>query len=519
MDYLSRIAVIADTFWSSLSLRGAANLMCVWVVYRIGVALYNISPFHPLSHFPGPKIAAASYLYEAYYDWILVGRYGREIKLMHDKYGPIVRINPDELHCSDPYFTDEIYAGPGRVRDKWQHQLNTGGAGPVSVTGFSTVPHELHRTRKGAVARFFSRGQMLKLESEVFDCANMVVDKMLGSAGKGPFDVKEAFNCFTADIISQYAFGEPMGFVAQEGWEPNLATWAKSFFRSAYMMRHNALGRKMAQVLPMLADYLGEDVRMIMREMNVVIPGYIKAALDNPQNGRIFAELINSKILAEEEKSMYRLSGEGFNFLLAGTETTAAILTVITYYLLAQPETYKRLMKDLEGLDPTSLKWTQLEQRPYIWAVIHESLRMMPGVSHRSARIAPSEDLVYKPQDGKRQWVIPRGTPIGMTSMINHWDTGLFPNPDEFVPERWLVDGAPNYKLQKFLIAFGKGTRSCVGENLAYCEVYLMAALMAFHIIPRARLYETTVEDIAYDHDLIVAQTKKGFISVRIKIE
>jgi hypothetical protein len=61
------------------------------------IALYNISPSHPLSHFPGPKIAAASYLYEAYYDWWCVGRYGHVIKSMHDQYGPIVRLvaSPD----------------------------------------------------------------------------------------------------------------------------------------------------------------------------------------------------------------------------------------------------------------------------------------------------------------------------------------------------------------------------------------------------------------------------------------
>lgn len=101
---------------------------------------------------------------------------------------------------------------------------------------------------------------MLKLEGEVYEFAQMTIDKMLKSAGKGAFDIKEAFNCFTADVISQYAFGEPMGFVAQEAWTPNVATWTSSFFRSAYMMRHNALGRKMASVLPLMADYLGEDV-------------------------------------------------------------------------------------------------------------------------------------------------------------------------------------------------------------------------------------------------------------------
>lgn len=54
--------------------------------------------------------------------------------------------------------------------------------------------------------------------------------------------------------------------------------------------------------------------------------------------------------------------------------------------------------------------------------------------------------------------------------------------------------------------------------SLAYCEVYIMAALLAFRVIPRARLHETTIEDITYDHDLIVVQTKKGSISVRITI-
>jgi hypothetical protein len=46
-----------------------------------------------------------------------------------------------------------------------------------------------------------------------------------------------------------------------------------------------------------------------------------------------------------------------------------------------------------------------------------------------------------------------------------------------------------------------------------------MSALMAFQVIPRARLVDTTREDIAYHHDLIVLQTKNGSISVKIAIE
>ncbi|CAP71741.1 uncharacterized protein PODANS_6_6940 [Podospora anserina S mat+] len=499
----------ADGLKSAITLTSVLSVVGVWLGYRILVCLYNISPFHPLSRFPGPKIAAASYAYEAYHDWIRGGRYGPKIQEMHKRYGksdkqasqkettlayqstlrpgPIVRINPDELHCSDPYFTDEIYAGPGRIRDKWQHQLNTGGAGPVSVTGFSTVPHELHRSRKGALSKFFSRQQMFKLEGEVLDFCHLTIDKMLRWSGKEAFDIKEAFNCFTADVISQYAFGESMGFIAQEQWEPNLATWTGSFMKSAYLMRHNALVRKMTNVMPLVADYLGEDIKNVMHQMGTVIPGYIKASLDDPNGGRVFAELVKSKALPAEEMTMYRLSGEGFNFLLAGTETTA---------------------------------WAELEQRPYLWAIVHESLRMMPGVSHRSARIARTEDLVYRTRDGKTEWVIPRGTPIGMTSMINHFNEELFPNPHSFSPERWLIDGKPNYKLQKFLIAFGKGSRSCIGESLAYCEVYLMTALIAMRIIPRAKLVNTTYEDnLKYDHDCIVPHSRNGPVTVHVRIQ
>ncbi|KAI8961403.1 cytochrome P450 [Daldinia sp. FL1419] len=489
----------------------------LWAFYYVIVAIYNISPLHPLYRFPGPKIAAASYAYEAYFDWWLVGRYSRKIQQMHKKYGPIIRINPDELHCDDPYFSDEIYAGGNRIRDRWQHQLNTGASSPASITFFSTVSHELHRLRRAPFGRSFSRQRMLKLEGEVHDYAQKTVDKILRAANKGPFDIKEAFNCFTADIISQYAFGEPMGFVDQEGWEPNFATWNKYFLERAYLIRYNTLIRKLAGI-PWIVNFLGDRVKKSSEWMTTIIPKYINTALENPEDGRVFADVMESDILPEHEKSMYRLSGEGFMLLLAGTETTAGTLTYIVYYLLARPSIYARLIEDLKGVDPFNLKWIDLEQRPYLWAIIHEALRLTPGGSQRMARIARTEDLIYKDKEDNVQWVIPKGTPIGMTPILNNTDEKLFPNPEEFIPERWLLDGQPNYALEKMLISFGKGSRICLGINLAYCELFIMTTAFAFRVLPRAQLYETTIEDVKYDHDLIVPQTVKGPIAARIKI-
>lgn len=169
--------------------------------------------------------------------------------------------------------------------------------------------------------RFFSRSQMLKLEFEVHDFTQRTCDKLLRT--RGPFDIKEAFNCFTADIISMYAFGEPMGFVDQDGWEPNFGGWTKNFFNSAYMMRHVPPARALVAFAPYFAKYLGEDMKNLMNQLMVVIPGHIQKAIDNKENGRIFADLMENAEMPEEEKTIYRLSGEGFNVLTAGTETTA----------------------------------------------------------------------------------------------------------------------------------------------------------------------------------------------------
>jgi hypothetical protein len=108
----------------SVSGRAALTLLFLWVLFHAIKATYNISPLHPLSHVPGPKLAAATYLPEFYYDVVKIGRYSSEIRKMHQTYGPIVRINPGEVHCNDSKFSDEIYAVGGRKRNKPIHQVN-----------------------------------------------------------------------------------------------------------------------------------------------------------------------------------------------------------------------------------------------------------------------------------------------------------------------------------------------------------------------------------------------------------
>lgn len=60
-----------------------------YLVYAILICIYRIT-LHPLHQFPGPKLAAATYAYELWYDAILGGRYTRRIQELHDIYGATI---------------------------------------------------------------------------------------------------------------------------------------------------------------------------------------------------------------------------------------------------------------------------------------------------------------------------------------------------------------------------------------------------------------------------------------------
>ncbi|KAI1415432.1 cytochrome P450 [Hypoxylon sp. FL1857] len=479
---------------ASLTLTNLTRLFGLWLAYRVLLYIYNISPFHPLYRFPGPKLAAMSFWYEAWYDFFQMGRYTHEIQRMHEKYGPIVRINPEELHCNDPAFIDEIYPSVGnRIRDRHAHFLKAL-AGALEKSTFGTRDHETHRARRAAVSRFFSRQQMLRLEPEVHELAQKLCDKLLLWAGKGPIQIIHPFNCFTADTISQYAYGEKLGFLDQDDWLPNFKAAYEAFSETVYLFRFIPLLRGLVSVSPYLSDYMGDDIALWMRQMNVTIPGYIRKAQQDHAKGRIFTELLESS-LPDSEKSIFRLSGEGISLMSAGTETTA----------------------ELEGENPRALSWVALEKHPYLYGVIWEGIRLSYGVSTRLARIPREEQLRYE-KDGY-QYIIPKGTPIGMSSYISHHDENIFPNSHEFVPERWINDkGLKNTTLEHYILSFSKGSRQCAGMNLALCELFLVTAALALRVVPRMELYETTLDDIKYDHETMTPKIKKGSQGVRVVV-
>lgn len=76
--------------------------------WLVSLAVYRLY-FSPLAKFPGPKLAALTKWYEAYYEIVLNGKFSFHIEDLHRKYGPIVRITPFEVHIQDPPFWETLY--------------------------------------------------------------------------------------------------------------------------------------------------------------------------------------------------------------------------------------------------------------------------------------------------------------------------------------------------------------------------------------------------------------------------
>lgn len=95
-----------------------------------------------------------------------------------------------------------------------------------------------------------------------------------------------------------------------------------------------------------------------------------------------------------------------------------------------------------------------------------------------------------------------------MSALFIEKNPVLFPDPEAFIPERWIDGVSEETRLDQYILAFGKGTRSCVGINLAYAELYTILATL-FRRFPDIRLHETVFKDVEHVHDYFSGMTRR----------
>jgi len=226
----------------------------------------------------------------------------------------------------------------------------------------------------------------------------------------------------------------------------------------------------------------------------------------------VFHELLSSTELPASDRNSTHFMEEALAFVSAGQVTTAAHLTATSFHLLANPEVLRKLKRELCSAMPdaeTLLPLEKLEQLEYLSAVVHEGHRVTDGVVHRLQRVSPKLPIVYN------GWTIPPGTPVGMTSIMTHDDPETFPSPRTFDPSRFL--GEEGQKRKRCLVHFSRGTRSCIGQNLANAELFfaLAAVFRRFDL----ELYHTVRADVDVAADYFAPVPRKGSKGVRVLVK
>ena len=102
-----------------------------------------------------------------------------------------------------------------------KYEWSMKGFGPT-VSAFSSESHELHRARAATLAPFFSKASVLQLEPIVQTVVDQLIARLRALRGTGSnVNMIDAFSCLTADVISQYAFAHPFGFMNDPDFSPH----------------------------------------------------------------------------------------------------------------------------------------------------------------------------------------------------------------------------------------------------------------------------------------------------------
>jgi cytochrome P450 len=138
---------------------------------------------------------------------ILTGQRIFYVHDLHQKYGPVVRVEPGEVVVSDLDAFHEVHRiGSGFVKSDWYRSSTPG----IEDNVFAMTDVQEHAARRRLLARPFSRSSLLvNFQALVAERARLAVSKMKAEADRGgDCDVMKWWTLMATDVISQVAFGE-----------------------------------------------------------------------------------------------------------------------------------------------------------------------------------------------------------------------------------------------------------------------------------------------------------------------
>jgi len=401
-------------------------------------------------------------------------------------------------------------------------------------SAFATASHNLHRLRRSALNPFFSKRAIANNEAQIKEKIEHLCRRLKECIENDEVvRLDAAFMALTMDIITQFAFGDSYNYLDEPDfkleWKETViggsanGVFLRQFPWALPILKATPLS--LLQVANPKAARLVAWQHMMRRQADAILA---KNAAGKKAEGTIFQAVLDSDIPLAE-KTAERLTDEAQTLVGAGSETTAKSLAMITFFLASDRKKLQKLRDEILTIGPEpdgSFVLLKLEQLPYLvsalpgsvfpnshcvqTACITEGVRMMSGVTTRLPRVA-HEPMKYQ------EWEIPTGTPVSQMNYVVNNDPKLFPKPLEFHPERWIEAEDSGIRLDRYMVSFGKGSRSCVGINLAWAELYLTLAYVATRF--DMEVYDTTAErDVLIDRDFFVGVPKEESKGIRVKV-
>lgn len=286
--------------------------------------------------------------------------------------GPIIRINPHEIHIDDPQFYSSIYTGGTRKVEKDPSTV-AGFAVPSSVA--ATVDHVHHRSRRGYMNPYFSKRSIVGMEPMIHERISTLCGRLEETNKEGSMiSLDKAFSAMTADIITKRFYGFHYDYLRRK----DLKFPVRDAFLGVSLIFHlarfaPALVRSLKKlpipviryILPSVADFLALQDE-IKENITTTLE---KQSLSEAASKSVIIEALGDERIPHEERTLNRLLDEGTVIIFAGTETSSRALAVGMFYLLNNKSLITRLRAELATLPDQpdeDLTLQQLEPLPFL---------------------------------------------------------------------------------------------------------------------------------------------------------
>ncbi|KAL2075839.1 hypothetical protein VTL71DRAFT_782 [Oculimacula yallundae] len=413
----------------------------IWLVTAIHRAF-----FAPLAKLPGPTHSLITDL------WLMSKEFTSKrrdyIHQLHQQYGPVVRLGPNEVSFTSLEALKEIYTSGGSGYDKTEFYTLFKQFGVRTM--FSTLVKGDHSQKKRYIAGQYANTNIMRPQvmAGIQERAEAFAKKCAESKGTS-MDAYVWLHCYALDCASHHLF-HPYGTHSIDD--------EKDFEMMEEQSYHNSLKQNFAKYYwPTLSDFVD---KLTKPRPSPIANNHVLLANSKTDLGEqtLLYKLQHSK----DSFQKIEMAAECMDHLAAGIDTTGDGLTFLLYQL-SLPENADMQERLIEEIQRT--KGEKFEDMTYLDAVIKEGLRCFPPIPMSQPRYVPAGGRTI---DG---YFIPAGTIVSCQAhSVHRLNEDVFEQGDDFIPERWL-DSEKAVEMNRLFFAFGLGGRGCIGRHLAMAEM------------------------------------------------